>query len=259
MHLEEGIFRTYVEGAASDRERQEVNEHLKGCGDCKQFLAFVQDFSRAAKDIAEGEIAADEPHPSTTAIIAYEEGTLDAETSLHLRAHMLYCDECAETFYLLKRMRAPSRMEVIVGLLRSAKEFLLQPIDLSGMGEFRQAPAAVSRGKGSPQQTIEVLQHVSAADADAAVILSLEPNAGRLAGVALRAALHPPQPWTATLRDAKGQELVSIPLKAELQVLHRAMPPDIYTVQVLAEQGPIAECRLDIRVSDEPAPAHRDH
>ncbi|HYK91116.1 MAG TPA: zf-HC2 domain-containing protein [Acidobacteriota bacterium] len=257
MHLEEGIFRAYVEGAASDRERQEVNEHLKSCGDCKQFLAFVQDFSGAAKDIAESEIAADEPHPSTTAIIDYEEGKLDAETSFHLRAHMLYCDDCAETYYLLKRMRAPSRMEVIVGLLRSAKEFLLQPIDVSGMGEFRQAPVVVARGEGSPQQTIEVRQRVSAADA--AVIFSLEPNAGRHAGVTLRAALQPPQPWTATLRNANGQELVSIPLKVELQVLHRAMSPDIYTVQVLADQGPIAECRLDIRVSDETAPAHRDH
>ena len=61
MHPHESLIRTHVEGEGSERERQEVAEHLKGCSDCREFLSFVQDFSETAKDLAEGEIAADEP------------------------------------------------------------------------------------------------------------------------------------------------------------------------------------------------------
>ena len=141
MHPHESLIRTHVEGEWSERERQEVDEHLKGCSDCREFLSFVQDFSETAKDLAEDEIAADEPHAPKSVIIAYEEGKLDAETSLHLRSHMLFCDECAETYYLLKRMRAPSWVEVVIGVIQRAKEFLLKPIEITGMGELIPVPS----------------------------------------------------------------------------------------------------------------------
>ena len=60
MHPHESLIRTHVEGEESERERQEIAEHLKDCGDCREFLSFVQDFSDTAKDLAEDEIAADE-------------------------------------------------------------------------------------------------------------------------------------------------------------------------------------------------------
>src|SRR6266436_5565060 len=146
MHPHEILIRTHVEGEGSERERQEVDEHLKDCGDCREFLSFVQDFSDTAKDLAEDEIAADEPHPPKSVIIAYEDGKLDAETSLHLRSHMLFCDDCAETYYLLKRMRAPSWTEVVIEAFRSTKEFLLKPIEITGMGELVPVAEAASRG-----------------------------------------------------------------------------------------------------------------
>src|SRR6266852_3149998 len=114
MHPHESLIRTHVEGEGSERERQAVDEHLKDCSDCREFLSFVQDLSETGKELAEDEIAADEPHARKGTIIAYEEGNLDAETALHLRSHMLFCDECAETYYLLKRMRAPSWTEVVI-------------------------------------------------------------------------------------------------------------------------------------------------
>src|SRR5437879_2629200 len=141
MHPHEGIFSAFVEGQASASERQEVEAHLKGCRDCRELLSFMRDFSDIAKDVADGEIAQDEPHPQNSVIIAYEEGRLDKETSLHLRSHMLFCDRCAETYYLLKRMRAPSWTEVIIEAVRSAKEWLLRPLDITGVGELVPVPA----------------------------------------------------------------------------------------------------------------------
>jgi hypothetical protein len=201
----------------------------------------------------------EEAHPSSPTIVAYEEGTLDPKSALHLRAHMLFCDTCAESYYLLKRMRAPSWMEVAIGMVQSAKDFLLEPLELGGMGEFLPAPAAVARGESPGTGAIEMLQHVSDAGEDADLRLFIEPNAGKQASASLRAALAPARPWTAALRDAHERELASIPLKAESQVLHPALQPESYVIQVFKDKGPIAECRLDIRICDEPAPAHRDH
>src|SRR6266853_3493734 len=133
MHPHESLIRTHVEGEGSEHERQEVDEHLKDCGDCREFLSFVQDFSETAKDYGEDEIAADEPHAPKSVIIAYEEGKLDAETALHLRAHMLFCDQCAETYYLLKRMRAPSSTEVVIGIIQRAKDTLVEALEITGM------------------------------------------------------------------------------------------------------------------------------
>src|SRR5258705_10924130 len=84
MHPHESLIRTHVEGGGSEHERQEVDEHLKDCSDCQEFLSFVQDLAETAKELSEDEIAADEPHPRKSVIIAYEEGKLDAETSLNL-------------------------------------------------------------------------------------------------------------------------------------------------------------------------------
>src|SRR5438132_8256321 len=166
MHPHESLIRTHVEGEGSERERQEVDEHLKDCNDCREFLSFMQDFSETARDLAEDEVAADEPHAPKSVIIAYEDGKLDAETSLHLRSHMLFCDECAETYYLLKRVRAPSWTEVVIEAFRSAKEFLLKPVEITGMGELISVPATITKGPPSEeseegQSRIEIAQHVT--------------------------------------------------------------------------------------------------
>src|SRR5712691_10491042 len=93
---------------------------------------------------------------------------------------MLFCDECAETYYLLKRMRAPSWTEVVIEAFRSAKEFLLKPIEITGMGEFLPVPAGVMKGRGEEseegQSRIEIAQHVTDSGEEADVSLNLEPE-----------------------------------------------------------------------------------
>jgi len=259
MDPHESTFRAHVEGKASVLEEREAEKHMQGCADCRELADFAHDLSAGIKELGDEMTGIEEAHPSSPTIVAYEEGTLDPKSALHLRAHMLFCDTCAESYYLLKRMRAPSWMEVAIGMVQSAKDFLLEPLELGGMGEFLPAPAAVARGESPGTGAIEMLQHLSDAGGDADLRLFIEPNAGKQASVSLRAALAPARPWTATLRDAHERELASIPLKAESQVLHPALQPESYVIQVFKDKGPLAECRLDIRICDEPAPAHRDH
>ncbi len=234
MHPHESLIRTHVEGEGSERERQEVDEHLKGCSDCREFLSFAQDFSETAKDLAEDEIAADEPHASKSVIIAYEEGKLDAETALHLRSHMLFCDQCAEAYYLLKRMRAPSWTEVVIEAIRSAKEFLLKPIEITGMGELVPVAEAASRGPGG----------------EADVLLSIEP-AESAGSVRVRIDMEPPQSaWRAKFLSPHDEEIASIPLSRQSQLLHSGVTPGRFTVQVVHNEQVLAEYRVRIQASE---------
>lgn len=254
MHPHESLIRTHVEGEGSERERQEVDEHLKGCDDCRDFLSFVQDLSETARDLAEDEIAADEPHPRKSVIIAYEEGKLDAETSLNLRAHMLFCDQCAEAYYLLRRMRAPSWTEVVIEAISSAKEFLLKPIEITGMGELVPVAEAASRGPGGDveegQSKIQIAQHVADTDGEADVLLSIEPteSAGRFR---VHVDTEPPRSaWQAKLLSPHDEEIASIPLSRQSQLLHSSVTPGVFTVRVVRNEQVLAEYRLRIQASE---------
>ncbi len=265
MHPLESLIRTHVEGEGSERERQEVDEHLKDCGDCREFLSFVQDFSETAKDLAEDEIAADEPHAQKNVIIAYEDGKLDAETALHLRTHMLFCDECAETYYLLKRMRAPSWTEVAVEAVRSAKETLLKVVEITGMGELVPVPAVVTRGPGGDpqegQSKIEIAQHVMDAGEEADILFLVEPNGKEPAStVRLLIGINTAKPaWKATLLDALENEMASMPLAETAQVLHTSLSTGTFVVQIAHDEEILMEFRLKIQVSHESVSPHRDH
>lgn len=263
MHPHESLIRTHVEGEGSERERQEVDEHLKGCSDCREFLSFVRDLSETAKDLAEDEIAADEPHAPKSVIIAYEEGKLDAETSLHLRSHMLFCDQCAETYYLLKRMRAPSWTGVVIETFRSAKEFLLKPVEITGMGELIPVAEAASRGPGGEVEEghsrIEIAQHVTDSDGGADIILYLEPDGQETsATVRLLIGIDPPKPaWRANLLDAQNKQIASVPFTGDKQLLHSSLAPGAFVVQVASNEDILAECRLKIQASHGQASLHR--
>jgi hypothetical protein len=264
MHPHESLIRTHVEGEGSERERQEVDEHLKECSDCREFLAFMQDFSETARGLADDEIAADEPHARKSVIIAYEEGRLDAETSAHLRAHMLFCDQCAEAYYLLKRMRAPSWTEVVIEAIRSAKEFLLKPIEITGMGELMPVPATVTRGAGEEleagQSRIEIAQHVMDSGEEADILLCLEPeDLATRTNVRLLIGIDPPKPaWRVNLLDAQQKQIASVPLAQNRQLLHSSLAPGAFVVQVASNEDILAECRLKIQASHEQASPHRD-
>jgi hypothetical protein len=254
MHPHESLIRTHVEGEGSERERQEVDEHLKDCTDCQDLLSFVQDLSETGKQLATDEIAADEQHAPKSVIIAYEEGKLDVETALHLRSHMLFCDECAETYYLLKRMRAPSWTEVVIEAVRSAKETLLKVVEITGMGELVPVPAVVTRGPGGDPQEgqarIEIAQHVMDAGEEANLLFLVEPNGKESAAtVRLLIGINTSKPaWKATLLDAQENEMASMPLAETAQVLHTSLSVGTFVVQIAHDEEILIEFRLKIQV-----------
>jgi hypothetical protein len=199
-------------------------------------------------------------------IIAYEEGKLDAETALHLRSHMLFCDECAETYYLLKRMRAPSWTEVVIEAVRSAKEILLKPIEITGLGELVPSPVMADRGSGEPDEAhprVEIAQHISDSADEAELHVYVESNGkGPGSTVRILVAIDSPKPaWKAKLLDAEDNELASVPLTERQQVLHSGVTPGTFVVRVLKKKDDdelLAECRLTIEAAHEPTSAHRD-
>jgi hypothetical protein len=260
MHPHEGIFSAFVEGQASASERQEVEAHLKGCSDCRELLSFMRDFSDTAKDLADGEIARDEPHPQNSVIIAYEEGSLDKETSLHLRSHMLFCDRCAETYYLLKRMRAPSWTEVVIEAARSAKEFVLKLVEITGMGELVPLGATgVTRSDEpeEPQPKIEIRQHITDSGDEADLMLIVEPNSDDSGDtVRILVGIDPPKAdWKVKLLDARGNAMASVSLSETKQMLHPGITPGNFVAQVTKDDEVLAECRVQLRSSDDRTPS----
>jgi hypothetical protein len=262
MHPHETMFRAYVEGDASASDRERVDEHLKACGECRELLSFIQDFSRVAKDTEPGDIAPEEPCYPTEAVVAYEHEELDRATALKLRKHMLTCDRCAETYYLIKRMRAPSWTEVVIEAVQSAKESLLRPLEVIGMGELVPLPATVHRGDedaGEAQPRVDIAQAVSDSGGKAQVLFSLEADVeGPGATVRIRIGIDTAMPaWRANLL-ADEEKIASVPLGERKQLLHASLIPGTYTVQIVKNGEVLAECRLKIQAAHEPTASHRD-
>ena len=263
MHPHETILHAYAEGDASSSDRATVDEHLQGCEDCRDFLSFVQGFSTDAKDLSPSDIAPEEPCFASEVIVAYEHGELDRATSQRLRKHMLFCDQCAGTYYLLKRMRAPSWTEVVVEAVKSAKEWLLRPIEVTGMGELAPLPATVHRGGEEAEEAqprVDIAQVVSDSGDQAQVLFSLEADVeGPGATVRVLIGIDVAMPaWRANLLEADEKKIASVPLGERKQLLHASLTPGTYIAQIVKNGEVLAECRLKIQAAHEPTASHRD-
>ena len=60
-HVDDGVLHSYLDGACSEGEREQVEKHLTGCADCRERLERAQALSRRASDLL-GEL---EPGPLT--------------------------------------------------------------------------------------------------------------------------------------------------------------------------------------------------
>ena len=264
MNLHEKTVRAYVDGDASATDRQKAEAHLKECGECRESLAFVRDLSQGIREVADKELAEKEPCPSSGTILDYAEGKLDAETALHVRAHMLFCDRCADSYYAVRRMRAPSWTDVVIEAVHSAKETLLRAVEITGVGEIVPLPATATRepGQEAPetQPTIEISQHVADAGEEADVLFTVEPHSNEPgAPVRIRVTMDPPKSgWRADLLDARENTIASIPLSERTQPLHSSLGPGAFVAQIVRDEDVLAECRLKIQASHEPASSHRD-
>ncbi len=257
MDSHESTFRAVVERNASVLEERESEKHMQECSDCDEMADLVDLLRSGIKELGDEMTGIEEAHPSSPTIVAYEEGKLDAKSALHLRAHMLFCDVCAESYYLLRRMRAPSLVEIVINaidrIVGEAKKRVLKLIEITGPAELVPSPTIVSRGGelDEGQAKIRIAQHVTDSDDEADLYYSLEAEANEPSPkFVLRVEIDPPKSeWKVSFFDADGNELASVPLSLKSQIIFSHFPEGTFTAKVDKADETLAECRLEIQAS----------
>jgi Putative zinc-finger len=160
-HPREDLLR-YLDGEVGDDEKRILEEHLASCKECRDYISMVKGFNRDLASLTEEEFASQEPCPDSWTLVSYEAGKVDEETARHLRTHLLFCDECAEEFYALRRL---SREESWQELVERLKEFVVDLGKTYGpqalVGSIRilaEQPAFAVRGGGLPKAVTKVLE-----------------------------------------------------------------------------------------------------
>jgi DNA-binding CsgD family transcriptional regulator len=101
-HSRQDLFR-YLRGDLSEPEKKRVEGHLKTCGKCNEFLAFVGNFNTTLKEMAEAELQSETACPNPGSLVAFQAGELDEKTARLVRQHTVFCKDCLEELYLLRQ------------------------------------------------------------------------------------------------------------------------------------------------------------
>ena len=109
-HPKEDLIR-YMDKTMDESERKAIEEHLKTCKSCSEYLSFVKEFSQELGTLKKEEFSSDEPCPDSWTMVSYEAGDLDEETAKHMRVHLLFCDDCGQELDALRRLRAADESE----------------------------------------------------------------------------------------------------------------------------------------------------
>src|ERR1043166_8718915 len=135
------LFR-YFESRIEETEKPPLERHLAECQPCQKYVAFLRSFADGVSALTEEEFSSQEPCPNSWTLVSYEAGRLDEETARHVRAHLLFCDDCSEKYYALRRAR-PKTVDLI---LRGAGG-IVECLRASWDAVWRLAPAtAEARG-----------------------------------------------------------------------------------------------------------------
>jgi len=133
-HDEEDIFR-FLSGHLSPSDHDRIEAHLKACPECSDLVTFVHDFNSTLKAMSPEVLQPATPCPDADTIAAFAEGELDESAAQAVRQHTIFCKECLEEVFLLRRAAAAAGIksisEFIEGtarwrdFLEKAKEFSL--------------------------------------------------------------------------------------------------------------------------------------
>jgi anti-sigma factor RsiW len=247
-HPEDDLIR-YADGELGQTERIEMEQHLAACGSCRELLSFVQDFKGGLGELKAEEAAPKGPCPDSWTLVSYEAGELDETTARQLRVHLLFCDECQQEFYTLRRARGSNLTRIIL----RAVEGLLKCVSITGSGELSEPlTAAAGTLRGEPASEAGTV-HVETGVRD--------PKTGTTATLRLRVEAHPRKPevtvaleaeplepgWKASLLDAQEQEVTSVPLVEVRTMVAAGLPHGSYALNVSKGQVNLASFDLDIR------------
>lgn len=238
-----------VEGDVGEDEKRSLEKHLASCSECRTYLSSVEIFNEGLGELTEEEFTSQEPCPDSWTLVSYEADKVDEETARHLRAHLLFCDDCREEFYALRRLRAPSWTKLVLNLVQGAVEL----VSISGSGVFEPAYAAAElRTEMAPPSGAlgvedAVVDPESKATSVVRVRIEAEPKSST---ASMFIDTEPPQPnWRAYLYDAEEQELESMPLAARENPIGSKLLAGAYTIHVRKGPDILASFAIEIRIT----------
>jgi len=245
-HPREDLLR-YVDGDVGEDEKRSLEKHLASCSECRTYLSSVKTFNEGLGELTEEEFTSQEPCPDSWTLVSYEAGKVDEETARHLRAHLLFCNDCREEFYALRRLRGPSWTKLVLNLVRGAVEL----VSISGSGVFEPAYAAaelraeVAPPSGALGVEDAVVDPETKATSTVRVKVEAEPKPST---ASMLIEVEPPQPnWRAYLYDAEEQELESMPLSAKESPIGSKLLAGTYTIHVQKGLDVLASFAIEIR------------
>lgn len=249
FHPEVDILR-YREGDLDEEKKRSVDKHLQGCAECREYLAFVDEFQAGLQEFSPEELAGTQTCSEPEVIYRYEQGKLEEKSARELRAHMLFCDACTDELYALRRLRRPRSFTQAVILI--AKK-VLQVVDISGTGELPELALAVSRGSDE-ENTSEVVQiEDTVADSETrrtSVIRILIDAAPKGTSARMRLQSDPPQPdWKVSLAPVDGEELMAEPIAETETLLGSDLVPGLYIVNIRKGENALASFSLEVQAA----------
>jgi hypothetical protein len=249
FHPEVDILR-YREGDLEEEKKRSVDKHLAGCAECREYLAFVDDFQSGLQELTPEEFVGTETHPEPDLIVEYEQGKLDEEKARELRAHMLFCDACTDELYALRRLRhSRSFTQAVIRIAKKA----LQVMDISGTGEVLELAPAVSRGSDDEKSAENILIEDTVADPETQrssalrIQIDVDPKG---TGARMRLQADPPQPdWKVSLIPASGAELMAVPIAERETLLESDLVPGSYIVNIRKGENSLASFALEVQAA----------
>ncbi len=245
-HPREDLLR-FVDGDLGEDEKRNLEKHLASCSECRTYLSSVKTFNEGLGELTEEEFTSEEPCPDSWTLVSYEAGKVDEETARHLRAHLLFCNDCGEEFNALRRLRAPSWTKLVLNLVRGAVEV----VSISGSGVFEQAYAAAElRAEVAPPSgPLGVEDAVVDPETKSTSTVRVKIETGPTPSTAsMLIEVEPPQPnWRAYLCDVEEQELASMPLSAKENPIGSKLLAGTYTIHIQKGPDVLASFAIEIR------------
>jgi len=249
FHPEVDILR-YREGNLDEEKKRSVDKHVQGCAECREYLAFVDDFKDGLQELTPEELAGTQTCPDPEHIFDYEQGTLDEESARELRAHLLFCDACTDELYALRRLRHPRSFTRAV--IRIAKR-VLQVVDISGTGEMLETALEMAKGSVEDNSTESVQIEDTVGDAETKrsstirIRIDSDPERSR---AHIRLEADPPQPdWKVSLTSADSVELMAVPIAEREILLGSDLVLGSYVVNIRKGESSLATFALEVQAA----------
>lgn len=112
LHEPDKLIR-YAFGDLPEKEQNTVDQHLRSCTSCQEFVSFVREFNSNLREARPLSRIAEETCPDPSLVVALEANELDKQAAQHVRAHMLFCRDCLEEYFALRRLSRTFWQEVV--------------------------------------------------------------------------------------------------------------------------------------------------